>query len=663
MKKLFLVCAALCSAFLQASVVTNLQPGLTLVQYDNKYVIQFSMPEYEIGEDTIVANNIEYIFSSIKPYNDYFDHMDEDGRPTLPFYTLHLSLPSTGTWSVTNVQTTELELLDYDYTPAQTHSMSLDLCSYDANYYNSYDDHWCWDDYEAHETTYRRHRGLSFTFFPCHYEPSAHELTIVTNATYEISYSNSLLVSYADSIASSDRLSWNLFDNIITPPISEMPPIDGDEYLIIADDAFASELVLDTFVTHKERLGYNVTVAQTCDIGNTAENIRTYIKEQYHSNDVQYVLLIGNYDKIPFSAGTEQDNDNPPTDVYYAALDESTISQQDCDITPDLYVGRWPVQSLEQLEYIIHKSMASDTTLYNHDPSKVSIFTGSGNGEDYSYRNGKYLYERIVDDLTGYSGALYDGRASGINCYTMKNELEGNNDHFPWMFVYMGHGSSEFLGAPYYVGYQHFRDTAIDMSSADYLPFGFAFSCLVGNIYDDENFARYWLGSYSGGVTFYAATTESYQEPNKYMSRKIFNQLENRPIVTIGEFVANGAAKYYNAFPVVWRRREMKKYILYGDPSLYIFGLDYHYHIPMLNPQRAENHSQTSESLLQKDGFLHINENQFPELQSVNIYSMTGQLLQSGNGYEINLAGLASGMYIAVIKTNNQQYSQQIVVK
>jgi len=59
MKKLFLVCAALCSAFLQASVVTNLQPGLTLVQYDNKYVIQFSMPEHEIGEDTIVANNIE----------------------------------------------------------------------------------------------------------------------------------------------------------------------------------------------------------------------------------------------------------------------------------------------------------------------------------------------------------------------------------------------------------------------------------------------------------------------------------------------------------------------------------------------------------------------------------------------------------------------------
>ena len=665
MKKLFLVCAALCSAFLQASVVTNLQPGLTLVQYDNKYVIQFSMPEHEIGEDTIVANNIEYIFSSIKPYNDYFDHMDEDGRPTLPFYTLHLVMTPSGTWSVTDVQTqTTIEYLDYDYTPAQTHPLFMDVCSYDVSYYNSYDDQWHWDEYEIHETGYGPRRGISFTFFPYHYEPSHRELTIVTEATYEITISNNSLLDYITDISTSDRLSWSLFDNFTTSPITEIPAIDGDEYLIIVDDHWEFETSLIDFVNHKDRLGYNVTVTPLHDIGYSSEDIRTYIRDQYFSCDLKYVLLIGDVDVLPFSAGTEEDDNDPPTDVYYAALDEATISDQDCDITPDVYVGRWPIQTSAQLQNVVNKAMKSDTTLWYYAPNRVSIFTGTGYGQDDFYKDGCYIYNRLVNDFIGYSSELFDGRDPHIGFNSMVNELNGYGEAPPWLFFYRGHGGSNSIGNPYQLCWGDFSNFYVVNNHLDYMPFGFGFACMLGNIFNSENFARSWCNSVNGGVSFYGSTTNSLRTANSNMSRIIFNQLENRPIVTIGEFASNGAAKYYNAdCSSLERRNEMKKYVLYGDPSLYIFGLRYPGHIPMLSPQRTENPNKASDILLQKEGFLHINENQFPELQSVNIYSMTGQLLQSGNGYEMNLTGLASGMYIAVIKTNNQQYSQQIITK
>ena len=66
----------------------------------------------------------------------------------------------------------------------------------------------------------------------------------------------------------------------------------------------------------------------------------------------KYILLIG--DEIPYSTGELNNISNPPTDMYYACVDEYYTENE--DITPDIYVGRWPVHNTAELEYIILKS-------------------------------------------------------------------------------------------------------------------------------------------------------------------------------------------------------------------------------------------------------------------------------------------------------------------
>ena len=131
---------------------------------------------------------------------------------------------------------------------------------------------------------------------------------------------------------------------------------------------------------------------------------------------------------------------------------------------------------------------------------------------------------------------------------------------------------------------------------------------------------------------------------------EIFEQLENRPIMTIGEWVSNAKAKYYNANPMVWRRRECKKYILYGDPSLYLYGLDFTHHTPHAKPG-SRDYVEKNDS--------EINDN----VQSVYVYSISGQLLLRGEAADINYSLLPSGAYLMVTDTENQRFTRKIIVK
>lgn len=655
------------------STATVIRPGVTLENINNKYFIHFVMPDYEVVTDTFIveyndaplsmtqlshAEGIEYYFSRIKPIEqDAFDYLSEDGLPELPFYSLRLMLAPNSTYYdvvCADILETETITLPYDYTPSQAGNYfdNGDI-HFDPVYYNNYNDTWYWDDYTDTNSYYRQTKGIDFSIFPCHYEPSTRTLKVVKEAKFEIEYNGlDLTFPRLEAMLDEDRSIYFYFDNFIGFP---EPYLNiNDNYLIITADEWEFDNALLDFKHHKESLGYSVDIVALHETGYTAEDIRDYIKSHYEAYKTKFVLLVGDVqadgDKLPFSDGVEEDDENPPTDIYYSCLSQDYMYDQWSDLNPSVFIGRWPIPdgAYNLLKNIVDKTIASDLHLWeglhHNENCRIALFSGRDNNNawqsNYFYKDCKYIHNDIVLGSTYYTGHVIDGRDPSTNFMTMKNYMESNPT---WMFVYRGHGSWDWIAHPYEWLWCNIEN--ITTHTLDFQPFGFGFACLLGNIFETQNFARSWITDKEGGVTFLGSTTESYSSCNRYFSRTIFNQLKNKPNMTIGEFVGNGKAKYYNANPVVHRRREAKMYILYGDPSLYLFGL--RFNEPYGKP--AIHHP--------------INQNEpIDSISSIRIYSVTGQLVRTCYTDQPDLIGLPSGIYTIVFKSNNNTKTQKIIL-
>ena len=165
------------------------------------------------------------------------------------------------------------------------------------------------------------------------------------------------------------------------------------------------------------------------------EKIRNYIIGQYQNNGVEFVLLGGDVELIPYrgfycyvQSGGGYEDDGIPSDLYYSALDGNWNDDGDNkwgepdedDLLPDVAVARFPFSNASELENIIHKShyyqnfpvtgeltnalmageyLYSGPDTWGSDYLELLIGEHSDNGyttygipEDYNYQK---LYEEI----------------------------------------------------------------------------------------------------------------------------------------------------------------------------------------------------------------------------------------------------------------------------
>ena len=121
-------------------------------------------------------------------------------------------------------------------------------------------------------------------------------------------------------------------------------------FLIIAHDDLIANPILSSFITFKERQGFRVELAGLNTTGSTSGEIRSFIADYYAVNDLEYVLLVGDVDDayaLPsFSFGPEND----VTDLPYGLITGN-------DYFPEVFVGRWPVDTQAELAIIINKTI------------------------------------------------------------------------------------------------------------------------------------------------------------------------------------------------------------------------------------------------------------------------------------------------------------------
>jgi hypothetical protein len=251
----------------------------------------------------------------------------------------------------------------------------------------------------------RKWKFVPVNFMPFQYNPVTGKLTLNENITIEISYS---LVELPAAMAASfledtvlDNLVPNKFVNYIEvsnqyvlKKKAEQAPGATSGYIIITTNAIrAGSGKLSSFIAHKQNLGYRVQVVTEDDFdsltgqapNHRAEKIRQWLKDNYISKSIKYVLLIGN--PSPYEMGEE---DIPmkmcwprldaidgievcPTDYFYADLtgnwDKNAnqyygewadyTASGGVDLAADVYVGRIPVydSNYTALDEILQKTM------------------------------------------------------------------------------------------------------------------------------------------------------------------------------------------------------------------------------------------------------------------------------------------------------------------
>ncbi|MFZ4547161.1 MAG: C25 family cysteine peptidase, partial [Bacteroidales bacterium] len=165
---------------------------------------------------------------------------------------------------------------------------------------------------------------------------------------------------------------------------SRQPTTDGYELLIICTSAYSTAFENYRASYLKQGLRSQVktleSITSTISGIDAPDKIRNYIKQEYQLHGIEYVLLAGDVELIPYrgfycyvKSSSVYQSSNIPADLYYSALDGNWNSDGDskwgepadtlapfnpeeADLLPEISVARMPFSNLTELNSMLHKS-------------------------------------------------------------------------------------------------------------------------------------------------------------------------------------------------------------------------------------------------------------------------------------------------------------------
>ena len=351
----------------------------------------------------------------------------------------------------------------------------------------------------APDAEMRKYRFLRLEFHPVQYNPVTKALIYTRNAVIDIEFERksekASAVNLKDRVL--DEKAPELFFNYKeAEPWYQAPekssgdqPGDMSSYIlvIITTNAIRSgSTEFDAFVASKRESGVSVLVITEDDYNaysgsERADKIRNWLKANYTSYSISYVLLIG--DPTPGGTGTAAvpmknclpTSTTTPTDMYYSDLsgdwdgdNDGTYGEWtdyydhgDPDLYPEVRVGRIPVYNYNynNLDAILRKIMDYQHTTSSIAWRKTILLPMSFSAAGY---DGAPLAEQLwTDYLNGLGFTRYrmyqqgSGPCSPNSAYSSDQELRGDRVRDRWQYndygivCWWGHGSSTSAAVGY----------------------------------------------------------------------------------------------------------------------------------------------------------------------------------------------------------------------
>ncbi len=231
-------------------------------------------------------------------------------------------------------------------------------------------------------------------------------------------------------------------------------------YLIIGPKTLVGELnqsILSPIINEKKSRGLNVEIAnlETISPKKDPKQIREYIKTRYKAAGIDYVLLVGDKDMLPWKkvqSGLHDDGDPVPTDQYYACLDGDFGSPEEFDWSCEVAVGRVGVNTPEQLSAWVDKHMQLVQIIKEGRTKQIFNFGEALDGGTFGGRNLDWLEtgnggEPKPPATVGFPSytkftKLYDSRDGEVSSEQFLSKLSAGDFH---VLNHLGHANATFV--------------------------------------------------------------------------------------------------------------------------------------------------------------------------------------------------------------------------
>ncbi|NQV01145.1 MAG: T9SS type A sorting domain-containing protein, partial [Bacteroidia bacterium] len=275
------------------------------------------------------------------------------------------------------------------------------------------------------------------SFTPVTYHPASGALSYFQKVTVRITTSTDpesqkALENFTPSAASIKRL-LSLTQN---PEMAENFPVKAPmkssyQILIITPNDFSNSY--QSLIDLYQSKGMSSQVVTTESISSTMtgqdlqEKMRNFIIQEYQTNGVEYILLGGDAEHVPYrgfycqvQSSSIYEDVNIPSDLYYSALDGNWDTNGnnlwgepgEDDLLPDVAVTRFPFSTETELQNMIHKSVS-----YQSDPVagdlQQPLMAAEHLYNDPMTFGGPYL-DLLIDDQTA-NGYFTHGIPSSEN--------------------------------------------------------------------------------------------------------------------------------------------------------------------------------------------------------------------------------------------------------
>ncbi len=535
------------------------------------------------GNSIQISGNFNRVeFTEKSSQNDTFTQLHikdcsssgKAGEPELPIYTQLIQLPNTGNYVLENISYDE-KIIELDKAVLPTGF--FDDCKINTAEYNK--DEWLPSEIVtiSDPNIMGAYRFSQIAVSPTQYNPIQNKIRILENIEINI------MLDEADT--KNPKLKQNKinsFSNIAKSLIQGNvinQTVQNGEYLFIIQDDIAS--LLDPLLRWKEKLGYKTRVATLSETGYTTDSIKNYIQNAYDNWEIppQYIVLVGDIDgSIAVPSFYVEGYLHPwaVSDHNYTLLDGD-------DYFPDVFIGRFSVQSQMELMTIVSKIINYERNPFMDIPwQKRALMVG--HVEEWNGYSQREILMGIRNKLLDFEYTTVD---TFISPWQQGNTMLANKISEGESFIcFRGAGSPSYWSGGN-AGPMFTIDDISTLNNGFMLPMVTSMTCAGGDFASEQYttcFGEKWLASGSPSVPQGAI---GFIGPSEYDTKAWFNNanamgiyqgVTQEGLFRCGEMLLRGKMELYNNYPHnhAWGSAldsdqfYFYVYNLLGDPGLQI---------------------------------------------------------------------------------------------
>lgn len=360
------------------------------------------------------------------------------GEPVLPYNKISLLLPPGQIATEIEFSGADLVELDGNYTLyPQQHSQPLSKGK-SGNFIKNQHIYGMNSDYPVTPTgTFSTEymNGYAFvlsSFTPVIYNPASGKLSYYKNVTITVTterspVSQQALIMLRSSPSVQEKVRHSAQNQEMLETYPQAPAKREGEYqiLIITPTLFEIEYqdLIDLYLTRgmKSEVVTTEYISGAIAGQDLQEKMRNYIIQEYTNHGIEYVLLGGDVEYVPYrgfycmvQSSSVYEDDNIPSDLYYAGLDGTWNDNGnnlwgeigEDDLLQDIAIARMPVSNMEELNHMLNKTIS-----YQNSPVSGELRRPLLAGE-FLYSNPDTWGSDYLDLLIGYhddNGYVTDG--------------------------------------------------------------------------------------------------------------------------------------------------------------------------------------------------------------------------------------------------------------